>query len=136
MLGTCCTNRLDISRYFWLNYSRNNFEKFTVKQGASENINERHCKILFRQGLTIAKWISTFSSENLAEEQIDVPLDLQEFDIYVKKSLDEIGEYLFSRPKDLFTRNHNKSDLSHEIKKLKKFFGSKRNLFKKRKSPK
>ena len=103
-------------------------ERYNTKQGGQEYLNEKHCKILYRQGLTIAKWINKFDSEDVKEEVYEMPSNLQEFEMFVNNSFEEIGEYLFSHTRNLFKRKTVKNDISAELLKLRKFFKDKKEL--------
>jgi hypothetical protein len=66
----------------------------------------------------------------------DMPFDLKDFDTFVNNSLEEIGEYLFSRPREIFKRKNVKNELSIELKKVKKYFKDKKNFRNTEYSPK
>ena len=87
-----------------LDLLRKNVEKFTVKQGSPEMMNEKQAKMMYRQGLMIAKWINKFNPDAMSEEIAILPADLGEFEEYVNKSFDEMGEYLFSHTRNLYKR--------------------------------
>ncbi|CAI2358729.1 unnamed protein product [Moneuplotes crassus] len=94
---------------------KKNLDKYTLKQGSQEMMNEKQAKIMYRQGLMIAKWINSFSS-NQATQDFSVPADLEEFSTYVDSSLQDINQYLFSTTKNLF--NKPKSRSKEELLKL------------------
>lgn len=108
---------------------KSNLDKNMIKVPDQEYINEKKSKILFRQGLSIAKWINKFCPEDIKDEVYDMPNNLQEFDKFVNSSLDEIGEYLFSHTRNLFKRKNTKSDMTEELKKLKKFLEVNKNRY-------
>ena len=95
---------------------KNNLDRNTIKVPDQEYINEKKSKILFRQGLSIAKWINKFCPEDINEDIYEMPHNLQEFEKFVNNSLDEIGEYLFSHTRNLFKRKNTKSDMAVELK--------------------
>lgn len=86
-----------------------NYEKHTVYSDP-EVYNEKKSKIMFRQGLTIAKWINKFDPERLelmSDETNMFSENLKDFEKFVNDAIDEIGEYLFSKPRNLFKRKNN-----------------------------